>query len=295
MYALSLLSRILIVENGLKMFFYIPAQRLGNGYFQWALVIALVFIPASLQAANFKVSTKMQQATKNSMFIYEKSNLDGSNKGYIAVYYPEAYQIESFKWHKGNNAATIVKASLSPKTINAERFEAYRVRSNGEQIKTATLSQENTGQYQVKLGGNESIVSLPNVSWHSYDFDFASLGYAFRFLADKRTPYTFNVFDLDLTQNPPVFSDFGTVTLSYEKDAIYSGQQSLQYKINGNGLDDRGGQIWFDAAAHHLVGFEIQKPDEPGYTSGKLRLVEKDTLTHQQWREFKIRALAENE
>jgi hypothetical protein len=56
--------------------------------------------------------------------------------------------------------------------------------------------------------------------------------------------------------------------------------------LDGPGLEERGGAVW---VAHgedpHLVAFELDLPDEPGMTSGKLEWLRTETLTGEQWQE----------
>jgi hypothetical protein len=68
----------------------------------------------------------------------------------------------------------------------------------------------------------------------------------------------------------------------------------LKYKINGPGLDNRGGTIWFDKEGEYLVAFEIKKPDEPGYNSGKLLLEKIIELDADGWEAFKMKAINNN-
>ena len=47
-----------------------------------------------------------------------------------------------------------------------------------------------------------------------------------------------------------------------------------------------------DRAALHIVDYEIDLPDEPGYESGKLRLKRIDHMSNKEWRELMLSKIA---
>ena len=101
----------------------------------------------------------------------------------------------------------------------------------------------------------------------------------------------FEILDLDLEQSPPRFRNYGSVKLEYRSEEKRWSRNLLKYKIDGPGLDNRGGTIWFDKEGGYLVAFEIAKPDEPGYESGKMTLQQIISLDGNGWEEFKMDAL----
>ncbi|EAR15108.1 hypothetical protein RB2501_12297 [Robiginitalea biformata HTCC2501] len=225
------------------------------------------------------------------VLIYEKSNWDGSNKGQIAVYFEEATKLESFKWHKGNNQATIVRAWMDSSSHTVRRFEALRVDATGNENLSAVLETQPGGSMDIRLGDHRQEFQNAPSQWHSYDFDFASLGYAFRFLRQGTDPIVFHILDLDLSESPPVLRDFGNVEMTFQGEENLKGRKLLAYRIDGIGLDNRGGTIRFDKEEGYLHSFEIQKPDEPGYDSGKLVLQSVTSMNKAEWRNFKYRQL----
>ena len=46
--------------------------------------------------------------------------------------------------------------------------------------------------------------------------------------------------------------------------------------------------MWVDKSARHIVDYEIDLPDEPGYESGKLRLIRIACMSNEEWREFML-------
>ena len=234
--------------------------------------------------------SKESDTRLHKVFIYEKSNWDGSNKGKIAIYYSRPDQIESFKWHEGNNHATLVKAKMDLKTHTVVRFEAYGVDHEGNENLRATLEVQEDHTAHIQFGEQHQVFESVPDTWHSYDFDFASLGHAFpSFGKDKSI--SFQILDIDPNGSGPEFKNFGKVDMTYLQQEEKWSRNVLKYGIDGPGLDNRGGHIWFDKAGSFLVAFEIEKPDEPGYTSNKLVLVEVLDKTPEQWAEFKVEKL----
>ena len=233
----------------------------------------------------------MKQDTRvNKVFIYEKSNLDGSNMGKIAVYYAAPAEISSFKWHEGNQHATLVKAKIDLKTHTVVRFEAYGADHDGNESLRATLDVNEDRTASIQFGDQQQIFEFVPDLWHSYDFDFASLGHAYLTLPKNRTN-SFHILDIDPNASGPEFKDFGVVDMEFVDEEMKWSRNVLKYRIDGPGLDNRGGHIWFDKSGKFLVGFEIDKPDERGYDSNKLVLKEVLDLTAEQWSEFKVEKL----
>ena len=225
------------------------------------------------------------------VFIYEKSNLDGSNPGKIAVYYEAEDQIESFKWHEGNQHATIVRAGMDMLNHTVRHFKVFRMDHLGNKNLGGELLVDENQNFDIRFGDNEQVFKNTAEHWHSYDFDFASLSYAFRSFQNKDQSISFNILDVDMNESPPKFKDFGLVEMQFIKEEEKFSRNLLKYAIDGPGLDHRGGHIWFDKEGGFLVAFEIDKPDERSYESGKLLLKEVLQLDMEGWKKFKHEAL----
>ena len=59
-----------------------------------------------------------------------------------------------------------------------------------------------------------------------------------------------------------------------------------KYRIDGAGLDHRGGSLWVSKAGEHFVEVEIDLPDEPGFKDVRLRLEKIERLDEQAWNKF---------
>jgi len=225
------------------------------------------------------------------VLIYSKSNIDGSNEGKIAVYYRDAYEIESFKWHEGNTAATVVRAEIDPLTLNVRMFDAYRLNADGTKRPVAELVQVNDKEITGHIGDHALHFNIEGLNWHSYDFDFSSLAYAYRFLEHKPDGLSFDIVDINFSGEVPQLKRFGKVEMQYKGKTIVDDQPLLNFNIDGPGLDNRGGEIWFNQDTHDMYGLTIQKPDESSYDSNHMRLKMTFDITDAQWQEFKVQRL----
>ncbi len=84
--------------------------------------------------------------------VYEKSNLDGSNSGRIAVRFEAGHVIESFKWHPGSNHATLVRADIDPRSMTVQRFRGFSVDAQSGTSLRAELIALGSGAFSVRLG-----------------------------------------------------------------------------------------------------------------------------------------------
>ena len=69
------------------------------------------------------------------------------------------------------------------------------------------------------------------------------------------------------------------------------GESTRVYRIDGPGLENRGGRIWVAVDGGHIVDYEIDLPDEPGFVDGKLRLERVDRMSEEAWKAFKKRMM----
>ena len=80
----------------------------------------------------------------------------------------------------------------------------------------------------------------------------------------------------------------GLVTVDFVSEEEQHGSLCHKYSVDGAGLERRRGTMWVDKSARHIVDYEIDLPDEPGYESGKLRLKRIARMSNEAWREFKL-------
>lgn len=226
------------------------------------------------------------------VFHYLKSNMDGTHPARIHVYVRTQTTVESFKADEGETEATIVLAEMNWTRFSVRRFESARVNAAGVRTVRATLTQEGeTDAYVLKVGDTMATATVAQWPWHSYDFDFAGLGLTLPHLVDPARPHTFGRSDFIQDGGPPRFGDLGAVTLTYLGEQRRRDAACRKYRIDGPGLQNKGGLLWADTAGGHIVEFEIAIPDEPGFTSGRLVLESIEPMTSEQWAAFITKTL----
>jgi hypothetical protein len=223
------------------------------------------------------------------VYQYVKSNIDGSHSGQVSLYVAAKDRLESLKWHKGGSEATLVIAKMDWKRFSVGEFETWRLRAGAEPLRRGILAFDKDDDRVVvaSFGENELQVKIVNWPWHSYDFDFASLGFTLRHLVDPQKPFKVGITDIVRAEEGPKLADKGLVEVVYRKDGDRNGHACREYSIDGAGLENKGGTIWVRKADGVLVEYEIALPDEPGFNSGKLKLTGVERMTEHEWKDYK--------
>jgi hypothetical protein len=223
---------------------------------------------------------------------YQKSNLDGSNPGEIALYLASETRLEALKFHPGVPEAKLVVAEMDWEVASVRAFRTYRLDEHGERTLAAELeTSADRKRLVARLGALEFSCPLERFPWHSYDFDFSSLNVALRFLVDPEGETELAIVDPVQGPNGPELVAKGTVVLAYESEEERAGLVCRRYVIDGPGLEDRGGSLWAAKGDEvFLVAFEIDLPDEPGMSSSKLEWLRNETMSAEEWEAF-VRAL----
>jgi hypothetical protein len=222
---------------------------------------------------------------------YRKSNLDRTNPSEIALFLAAESRLEALKWHAGEPEATLVQATLDWDRFSVQRFETFAVTDTGAREKKAEIATSSDGKtLTATVGTRVFTCALERFPWHSYDFDFASLNVALRFLVDPRGEVEFDIVDPSYGPGGPSLENKGPVVLAYRGEEEHNGLPCRRYTLDGPGLLDRGGSLWASKGDEiFLVAFELDLPDEPGMTSGRLEWLRNETLSSAEWGEFVLR------
>jgi len=215
---------------------------------------------------------------------YRHSNVDGSRASRVALYWAAEDRIESLKWNPGSSESTLVVAEMDWERFCAASFRTTKFARGQPSREIARLE---TKGNELVAGGGALRCEVELWPWHSYDFDLASLNVALRFRTDPEDVLLFGVADVMQRAGSVEFVFRGEVELAYVEDEEREGRPCRKYTIEGPGFEFRGGQLWAAKdAGGHFVDFEIDLPDEPGMTSGKLTLLEEERMTPEEWERF---------
>lgn len=227
----------------------------------------------------------------NTVYEYRKSNWDGTHSSAVFLYVADSNRLESFKWWEGDDEATLVVAFIDWKTFSVTEFQNHKLKKGKAPELTAKLSGQRKLHIEV-MGMHDSLL-IAELPWQSYDFDFASLGFTWRSLKDKKAPFWFHIADVGLVNNQPRFVNKGKVDVKFIGYDPVNNKNCLKYSADGAGLENKGGHIWINPETYMIEQYKIVLPDEPGYQDGMLQLVKTFKLDPRQWELFKRQKLGE--
>lgn len=221
------------------------------------------------------------------LFEYEKSNRDGTHAAPISLYVAAPDRIESLKWTPGDTTATLVVAEIDWSRFSVRRFESWALARGSEPELRAALEADSAGS-GVRLSFlPDSLIPIRAWPWHSYDFDFASLGLAMPHLVAPEAAFRFERADITYAEEGPPFADLGSVDVLFLGQQERAGQRTRAYRLEGPGIGNRPGTLWAAVEGGHLVELEMPFPDEPGYTDVRIRLGGVRSLTAEEWARYK--------
>jgi hypothetical protein len=254
------------------------------------LLAAAAALPARAQVEAFRHDPSRVPVGR--VFQYLKSNRDGSRAGRVGLYVAKPERLESLKWDDEVGWATLVIADLDWTRFSVRRFESWKLRQAKEPVLQAVMETSPSGDLSVSVlpGPPVRPASWP---WHSYDFDFASLGIALAHLRKPEAPFRFERIDFVQKDEAVSFVDLGAVNVAYEARETREGKATRRYRIGGPGLEGTSGTLWADLDRGHIVEFELPIPDEPGFVDGRLRLLEVVPMAPEAWEAFKRSRLGE--
>lgn len=224
------------------------------------------------------------------VYHYLKTNLDGTHPEHVSIYVAGKNRLESFKFHPRAERAGLVIGEMDWATFSVKSLESWQVFKDGEKKLFATLTYlENERAVDVALPGlgkaNERTY-IKHLPWHVYNFDLASLNFAFRHLVNPRAAFTIGITDPTFKEQGPSFQYRGEAIVTYAGEEMRRGVRCRKYRIDGAGLENRGGIIWVNKRLGHVEDMEIALPDNPDWQSFKFRLSGTELMSRQKWEAF---------
>lgn len=258
-----------------------------KGIYQ-AFIMVMMFTITSLQvdAQLSKFNKPASFSDIHTVYTYQKSNWDGSHASFVFLYISDTNKLESFKWAPGYTRGTLVSAAFDWSTFSVQTFTNHGIDTNGKRQLFASLAVKDGRSVHLQIGDFKDSMWLENILWHSYDFDFAGLSFAWRALENKRSSFSFLIADAGRVNGKPAFENKGSVNVEYSGEEMINGKNCLKYTIDGPGLQNKGGIIWVDPRSHMIVLYRIALPDEEGFINGQLRLIKKEKMPGNEWDNF---------
>lgn len=228
---------------------------------------------------------------KGIVYEFRKSNWDGTHASSIFLYIADNNKLESFKYLKGTDEATLVTAIIDWNTFSVIKFQNHKLTTSKEPQLIATLFSSSNKTIQVRVGDMSDSLNIEGLPWQSYDFDFAGLSFIWRAIKDKKRSFSFHIADADLLNGKMAFVNKGLVTVNFTGLEKIHNKDCYKYFVNGEGLENKGGFIWIDPTSWMIEKYMIALPDEPGFANGMLELKDKTKMTQKEWENFKIERL----
>lgn len=258
----------------------------------YAVLGLLLALPASsARAQDEGVSAFRFRADRvpiGRVYHYVKTNIDGTKPEQIALYVADTSRIEAFKYHPDGDRAGLVIATMDWKIYSASRLESWQVLAGGTKKLFASMDYDSRAREVAVVMGDASTIErakIPRLPMHVYNFDLSSLNVAFAHLFRPEASFTIGLADPTF-KTSPTFAYRGEATVTYTGRSVRNGKACRTYTINGPGLEGRGGTIWVNASQDHIEDMEIALPDNPEWTSFKLKLVRISTETPVRWEAF---------
>ena len=203
------------------------------------LVVASLLLaaaPAAAQLAALRFDP--QKVPVGRVYQYLKSNRDGSHPGHVSLYVAGLDRLESLKWDDEIGWATFVVAEMDWNRFSVRRFESWDLRRGKHPVRKATLDADKDGAVSVSILP-EPAVKITTWPWHSYDFDFASLGASLPHRVDPEAEFRFGRTDFVQEEGNVRFAELGEVRLRYEGRELRGETKTRRYRLEGPGACSR--------------------------------------------------------
>jgi hypothetical protein len=143
------------------------------------------------------------------------------------------------------------------------------------------------------VAGRTGTAAWAQLPFHVYNFDFASLNFAWRHLASPRAPFSIGVVDPTFRSEGDVIFYRGAADVAYVGEESLHGKTCRKYRITGPGIGGVEGTIWEDPKSGWLEKIAIPFPDNPDWASFLLELQGVEVMTPAAWKAFIADSLAD--
>ncbi|HEX8247171.1 MAG TPA: hypothetical protein VF599_03220 [Pyrinomonadaceae bacterium] len=253
------------------------------------MILTAFGLPCAAQNDSAKFRFNPKKIEVGTVYHYVKTNVDGTKPEYVSQYVAAPDKLEAFKFHPRGSRAALVIATMDWTIFSARRLESWQVFAAGKKNLFATLDYSGAAKaVDVSIpstGKPSEKTAIEQLPFHVYNFDFGSLNFAFRHLANPKTSFIIGVADPTFKDNP-LFVYRGAASVRYEGKETRGGVKCRKYRIDGAGLENRGGWIWVNEKLGHIEDMEIALADNPEWTSFKFKLLKTEKMTRDQWENF---------
>ncbi|HEY8561002.1 MAG TPA: hypothetical protein VIL74_11575 [Pyrinomonadaceae bacterium] len=239
--------------------------------------------------AKFRYDAKRNFAT-GTVLHYVKTNIDGTYPEHVSQYIAAPDVMESFKFHPKGARAGLVVAEMDWRSFSAKSLRSWQVFAGDERKLFGTIlfdAAARRAEVSIPAVKKEpEFVELKHFPVHLYNFDFGSLNFAFPHLKQPKKPFVVGVIDPTFKENAALVEYKGEVAVSFVGEEKRDKAETRKYKIDGAGLNNRGGFIWVNKKTGWIEDMEIALPDNPDWTSFKFKLLKVEKMNRAEWEDF---------
>lgn len=239
--------------------------------------------------AKFRYDEKNKFAV-GTVLHYVKTNIDGTKPEYVSQYIADSRTMESFKFHPKEAPAGFVVAEMDWQSFSAKSLKSWQIfPKNERKLFGSILFDYKTQKAEVSIPAlkkESEFVDLKYFPVHLYNFDFGSLNFALPHLLNAKKDFVIGITDPTFAETGAMVEYKGNVKISYIGEEKRSNVQTRKYKIDGEGLKNRGGFIWVNKKYGWIEDIEIGLPDNPNWTSFKLKLLKTEKMNRDEWEKF---------
>lgn len=256
---------------------------------RFAMVVA-IFLGLGLHQTFAQFRYQPEKMVAGTVYHYVKTNIDGTAPENVSIYMVSPDSVVALKYHAGAEQAGLVGARIDWTSFCVARLSSSQLFYTGEQKLFATLEylpKEKSVSVEIvaaKLPPEKA--PIPRTPFHIYNFDFISLNLSFRHWLTPEKSFVIGIADPTFADGSPVFAYKGEAEIKYVGEELRGDVTCRKYAIDGPGLQNRGGMIWVDKKAEHIVDLEIALPNNPGWQNYKLRLLSVSRMNQSAWEAF---------
>jgi hypothetical protein len=258
-----------------------------------AFAVALLVASTAVRAQTTQFAFDPTKMPVGEVFHYEKSTIDGQQSTRVSVYVLDRERIESLKWENRATSATLVQARMDWPRFSIREFKSWQLERGVPPELKGTLEANHDGTKLDVSFIEGRTVKISRWPWHSYDFDFVSLGLTLPHLRNPEADVIFWRTDVVFVGEGMDFAEVGGIRLHFEANELRNDRELRRYSIGGAGLEHRYGKLWTDVRSGNMVEYQIPVGDEPGYRDVHVRLDRTETMSPSQWESFKRAMIGE--
>lgn len=267
------------------------------------LLLALALCGAAAHAAPGQsldqYELKPERAPQGQLVNYVKSNLDGSKRLVLSLYFAQPFEVEALKVEGDGRYIARVQAKLDPQTLTATWMRSFNGLENGPGKQRLQMQMDGSAQRLVAaVAGTQMPVAPSHLPAHVYNFDLSSLNLTLPLLKNPRADFEIGVIDPDFAAlrerfkpNAGVmeglFIDKGKAHFRYLRDEALDGVPTHRFEVGGPAFGGVTGSLWVNAKDRLIERFEHALPDNPDWKSFKLSRISDRPMDAGAWEAFK--------